>query len=276
MWLAAPFPLLSHGDLHEQIDAVTAQIAAAPENGALYLRRAELERAHEDWAPAIKDYSRAEELKADEPNIHLGRGKLLLAIGEVGKACVELDLLIEKSPAHVDARTTRARARAKAGDYAGAAADYSMAIDSATRPEPEHYLERAAALGASDPPRSAEALAGLDEGMARLGSPITLVLAAIELEIKSRHFDSALERINRAGIGAKRPEQWLVRRAEVLELAGRPAEASAAWAQALTALEALPSRHRNVQTTVELEKRIKEHLSAVKKGISTPQASRPK
>jgi tetratricopeptide (TPR) repeat protein len=260
-WLAAPLPLLAHGDLHEQIDAVSKEIAATPGNGALFLRRAELHRAHEDWAPAMADYARAEQLKADDSIIRLGRGKLFLATGEPAKACLELDPLIEKSPAHVDARATRARARVKNGEHAGAVADYSAAIDSATRPEPEHYLERAAALIATDPPRLTEALKGLDEGIARLGSPVTLVLAAVDIEIRMRHFDAALGRIDRAGAGAKRPEQWLVRRAEVLELASRPAEARAAWAQALAALEALPPRHRNVQATVDLEKRIRQHLT---------------
>ena len=92
---------------------------------------------------------------------------------------------------------------------------------------------------------------------------MTLVLAAVEIEIKSSHFDAAIERINRAGAGAKRPEQWLVRRAEVLDLAGRHADARAAWAQALTAIEALPPRHRHVPATAELEKRIRQRLTTV-------------
>ena len=133
--LAVPFRLLAHGDLHDQIDAVSKEILTAPESGALYLRRAELRRAHDEWAPALLDYARAEELKADTDIIHLGRGKLFLATGEAKKACADLDPLIEKTPMHVDARATRARARVKIGDNPGAVVDYSAAI---SRGAPRH------------------------------------------------------------------------------------------------------------------------------------------
>jgi tetratricopeptide (TPR) repeat protein len=210
----------------------------------------------------MQDYARAEELKADAGLVHLGRGKLLLVTGDAKKACAELDAVIEKTPTHVDALATRARARATMGDHQGAVSDYSAVINAAARPEPEHYIERAALLVAANPPRLEEALRGLNQGIIRLGSPITLVLAAFDIEVKSRQFDAALARINRAAVGVKRPEQWHVRRAEVLELAGRHPEAVLAWTQALAAVESLPPRHRQVESTVKLEGRIRQALSA--------------
>ena len=260
--LAAPFPLLAHGDLHGQIDEVSKAILKSPDNGALVFRRAELYRAHQEWEPAMRDYAKAEELKVDPLVVHMARGKMLFAAGKHEKACAELDFVIEKSPRHADAHATRAGARAKAGDHPGAVADYTAAIDATASPDPELYLERAAILCAATPPQLADALRGLDEGGKRLGSPVTLTLAAVDVEVRMGRFDSAVERIARARAGAARSELWHVRHAEVLELAGRQTEARAAWTQALRALESLPPRYREVQTTRDLEAKIGQHLSA--------------
>lgn len=265
LWLvgmSVPLPLMAHGDLHRQIEDVTQEILKTPDNGALFLRRAELHRTHQDWEPALADYAKAEGLKVDPAIIRLARGKLLLAAGQPEKACAELDSVIEKSPGNVDARTTRARARTKIGNYPGAAADYTAAIDAVAKPDPELYLERATVLCAATPPRLADALRGLDEGGKRLGSPVTLTLAAVDIEVRMGRFDAAVERITRARAGAARSELWHVRHAEVLELAGRQTEARTAWTQALQALESLPPRYREVQTTKDLEAKIRQHLSA--------------
>ncbi len=52
--------VLAHDGLHEQIIAVTKEIAKDPNNANLYLKRAELYRLHEEWKNSEKDYNRAE------------------------------------------------------------------------------------------------------------------------------------------------------------------------------------------------------------------------
>jgi hypothetical protein len=52
------------------------------------------------------------------------------------------------------------------------------------RPEPEIFLERAAALASSGNDHLKDALLGLNEGLAKLGSVMTLELAAYDLELK--------------------------------------------------------------------------------------------
>src|SRR5688500_347410 len=75
--LALPSAGFAHGDLHEQIEVVTRELLAAPLDGALYFRRAELRRAHEEWAEAVKDYDEAEALAVDPHAVRLGRAKAL-------------------------------------------------------------------------------------------------------------------------------------------------------------------------------------------------------
>jgi hypothetical protein len=55
----------AHGDLHEQIQAVTARRAEAPASAPLHLKRAELHRAHRQWEAALADYARVAALDPD-------------------------------------------------------------------------------------------------------------------------------------------------------------------------------------------------------------------
>ena len=260
-WIALTGLAPGHGDLHDSIVRVTRQIAAAPADPALYLQRAGLHLAHEDYPAAAADYDRAEVLKGDLNAIRLGRGRVMLAMGRFADACAALDPLIAALPDHVEAHATRARARAGRGDVDGAAADFSTAIAKSARPEPEYYLERAEALAAARPPRFDDAIRGLDEGLARLGvAVITLQLAAIDLEEKAGRIDAALARLDRIAAGAARRESWLVMKGDLLRRAQRPADARRAYADALTALAALPPRARSTQSAADLERRARRAL----------------
>lgn len=255
--LALPVAAWGHGDLHEQIDAVSRELLASPLDGALYFRRAELRRAHEEWPAALKDYDEAEALEVDPKAVRLGRAKTLQGLRRPGEARRELDWLIEHAPNHVEAFVTRARVRVALADHIGAAADFSKAIEASPAPEPEYYLERATALRSAAPPQLDEALRGLEHGLMRLGPLVTLTLAALEIEAQRSDFDAALKRIDRALLAAKRQEQWLCRRAEVLEKAGRRTEARASCQLALDAIEALPPRLRHLPATANLENQVK-------------------
>lgn len=59
--------LRGHGGLHEAIEAVSAVIARSPGDAALFLRRAELRRLHQDWQAAEADYAHALAL---QPELH--------------------------------------------------------------------------------------------------------------------------------------------------------------------------------------------------------------
>lgn len=261
VWVVAAGIVSGHGDLHESILRVTRQIADAPEDPALHVLRAGLHLAHEDHAAAAADYDRAERLGGDLAPIRLGRGKVLLAVGRPEDACAELDRLLAAEPRHVEALVTRARARAIRQDAAGAAADFSAAIDASARPEPEYYLERAEALARAVPPRLVEAIRGLDEGLARLGATvITLQLAALGMEEEAGLFEDALQRLDGIASNAPRREPWLERRGDLLRRIGRDSEAREAYAAALDALSALPPRVRATRTSVDLENRCRRAL----------------
>ena len=60
---------------------VSAQIQADPENAGLYFKRAELHRLHGELEESAADYDRVARMDSSFVAVHLGRGKLLLEIG---------------------------------------------------------------------------------------------------------------------------------------------------------------------------------------------------
>jgi tetratricopeptide (TPR) repeat protein len=262
--VAWPAAVRAHGDLHEQIQALTAEIAKDPANAMLRFRRGELHAWHEDGAAALEDFRKAEELDPSLAIVDLARGRLWLRANKPAEARAALDRFLSRHPEHADARIGRARALAKLGEHRAAADDYARALESHPDPRPEHYVERARALAASG--SAGEAVRALDEGMRRLGPAVTLQLEAIDLEVAAKQFDAALARVDGVLASVARRESWLLRRGEILRAAGREKEARESFGAALRSIEALPSRHRSTALTLELERRARVALEATDGG----------
>jgi tetratricopeptide (TPR) repeat protein len=255
-------PLGAHGDLGEQIMAVTREIGAKPRQPALYLKRGELYRALRNWDAALADYDRAASLDPRLAVVDLARGKLLLEAGRVEAALAALDRLLDRQPDLGEGLITRARVLVRLGRSAAAAEEYTRGIARVRRVLPEHYLERAEAQSACG--RVEEAIRGLDEGIGKLGPVVTLELMAIDLEVGRKRYEAALARLERITARSPRKDPWLARRGEILEKAGRRREARAAYREALAALESLSPARRNSPSAVELEKRLRAALGGNK------------
>jgi len=252
----------AHGDIHERIAALTKRIAQEPANADLYLKRGELYHAHREWDAALADYARAQELNPRLTDIDLYRGLTYLAAGRLRPAQSALDRFLATRPSHVSALIARARVRVRLGDGLTAADDFSRAI--AVQAQPELYLERARALVGAGNQHVTVALAGLDEGIARLGPLVTLQLYAIDLEMRQRRYDAALARIETLAAQSPRKETWLARKGEILEQAGRRSDARAAYTAALAALNGVPEARRSTRATVELDARVRGALHRLK------------
>jgi predicted Zn-dependent protease len=261
-WLLGVGILLSsfayaHEGLHEQIAAITAKIKRDPKNASLYLQRGELHRLHCDWSRAATDYNRAARLQPGLTIVDLARGKMLFESGRLQRSKLVLDRFLSQQPNHFEGLTTRARVLAKLGTTVDAIKDFTGAI--AQSPEPELYLERAETT-VRDGKRLDEALSGLDEGIKRLGPIVTLQLPAIELELRRQNYEGALSRLDLVAAQSERKETWLVRRGEILRLAGRDEEARAAFNAALVAIESLPPWRRQSKAVTALQVRARSAL----------------
>ncbi len=246
--------LWSHAGIDEQIARVDELIAAQPNTANLYIRRGELHRVHRDWPAAEGDFLKALALDPDLLIAEMCLGRLKLETGKPDQAKPYLDRYLKKRPTDAEALSIRGRALMALGQPLPAAEDLTRAIEGGNRePRPEQYLERARALQAAGPEYLPRAIQGLDEGRARLGDPVTLQLLAIDLEIERGGFEAALKRVDELAKQSVRQEPWLIRRATILEAAGRKGEARDSYRQALTAIETLPSARRGTKAVAQLE-----------------------
>ena len=249
----------AHEGLHEQIAAITEKIRRDPKNASLYLQRGELHRLHRDWARASADYDWAARLQPELKIVDLARGKMFFESGRLQRAKFTLDRFLHQQPGHFEGLITRARVLAKLGARSDAVKDFTRALAVSAAPEPELYLERAQVI-AGDETRVGEALSSLDEGIKRLGPLVTLQLAAIDLELRRHSYDGALTRLDLIAAQSERKETWLVRRGEILRLAGKEEEARAAFNAALVAIESLPPERRQTRTVTALQLRARSAL----------------
>jgi len=253
-------PLQAHPGIDEELARLDQQIAASPDDATLYLRRGELHRIHRDWEKAEVDYRAA--LARDE-GLHIAEfclGRLRVESGQPAAGRAILDRYLSTRPNDVDARVYRARALVALGEPLAAAEDFSRAIQASQTPRPEYFLERARALDSAGPDHVAEALQGLDDGLRTLGEPVTLELYAIDLELERRNFDAALRRLDRIASQSVRQEPWLVRKASILEAAGRLDEARSAYRQTLESLDTLPAGRRGNRAVERLEQEARQAL----------------
>jgi tetratricopeptide (TPR) repeat protein len=227
-----------------------------------------LYRLHREWERAESDYAHAARLAPGLSEVEFARGRMLFESGRARDAKAVLDRFLAREPAHVEALVTRAEVRDVLGDGSGSADDYTRAIAASAQAEPDLYIARArvlASLGASGGER---ALAGLEEGMAKLGPIVSLELCALDVEQILGRTDAALARVDRLAAASPRKETLLARRGEILERAGRLSEARDAYAAALDAIAAVPS-YRRTRDLVALETQVRTALGRVQQDHGT-------
>jgi predicted Zn-dependent protease len=252
LWVASAS---GHGEITHQIRALDAAIALAPKDAALHLRRGELHRVHRNFTAATADFVRAEALGSDPGEVALRRGRLLLEAGRAADALAPLARGVELDPENGRAWALRGRALATLGREAEAAHAFDRAIEAQRPPDPDLFLARALARRETGDLESA--LAGLDEGVARMGPLVALQEPALEIELALDRVDAALRRLDSIARQAAWPTPWQVRRAEILADAGRHAEARRVLVEARAALATRTRR------SPELESRIDRALSAL-------------
>lgn len=245
----------AHPELQIRIDAVTSDILKQPENGELYLRRAELHREHLDWPSALADYSRAEIRRADVEDVHLRRGTMYAEAGLTTDALREVDFLLGRNSQLGGIHLLRANALQSLGKFAEAADAYTSAI-ARTPDSLEAYLDRAEALIRTG--ETTAAIRGLDEGIARIGPIVNLQLKAVEYQTRLKNYDDAAARLRVMIVAAPRKEFYLLRLAEVQFAAGQLEAARSTCRDALGALQSLPARIQTLPANQELGREIRE------------------
>lgn len=248
----------AHGDLHERIAALTAQLATNQNSAELWLQRADLRRQHTEFWAAQTDLDRAAQLKPRWSSVALQQTRLAYdceifpAAEAAASKCLQLD------PENADAHILRARSLVHLQQPERALADYDAVLNrtNAAAPLPDLFLERARAQ--AEIKNFAAAVAGLDDAMRQFGETPSFALPAIEYERQRGTFTNALTRLERAEKFFDH-ESFLALRGEIKLQAGRTAEAAKDFSAALAALENFPAARR--PQSAALEQRLRAGLA---------------
>jgi tetratricopeptide (TPR) repeat protein len=274
--LLLPSRSLAHGSHDARIGAQSRLIEAAPADAQLYLDRAAVHLDRADWVAAMADIDRAAELDPDLATVHYLHGLLLWKRGWSDEAEGALNRFLAAEPENSAGFAVRARARADLRRPLDAAQDFSRAIAYQPVAGPDLYLERAQILSEAGDAYLAEALHGLEDGIAEIGPLPTLALAAVEIEVRIGRFNDAAQRLDAATRNFRVRAPWLVRRGEILEAAGRPEAAREAYQSALDEIAALPAHRRRLLAFAELRLRALESIARIEgRGTVMPGESFP-
>lgn len=118
---------------------MTKAIRKAPNNPALYLKRAELYRLHKEWQNSARDFGKARSIDPKLTIVDLGQlGKLLLDSGQFAKAKVALEIFLAKEPRSFEGNLTLARIYRQMKDISSSA---TLVCDSEShRKIPSRYI----------------------------------------------------------------------------------------------------------------------------------------
>ncbi len=255
----------AHEGLHEQLATTTRLIAEAPADARLYVRRADLYRRHGDWAAAWEDLRQAARHDESVEQLDVVRARLLLDCERLSEAREAVEQWLARRPDDGPAILLRAEIVTRCGTPAEALATWDAAL-SRIDARPDHYITRADVVLAGEGPRdelATRAVEGLDGGLQRLGPAVALVQRAVELELELGRHDAALARVDAMAARFSRHERWTVRRAEILEHAGRADEARRTYAGALAEIRALRPKQRDTRATRELTEHVERRLAAL-------------
>lgn len=254
-----------HGDAHLQIVELDRQILTNSRNPALFLRRGELHRLDGNWTNALADLDRATALDPKLDAVLLERGRIYFDAGQPEKATNFLSQYLRLHPTNAIARLTRARAFLWMTQPSKAIEDYHAAIQFSPAAGPDLFLERASAQRSLGESGLEQALAGILEGIQSHGAIVSLEMAALELEVDLKRWDAAIQRLDRMAISAPRRDRWLMRRAEILELAGRASDAQQSWKDARREFQSLPERMRMSKAGQQMDAKLTEKLGPLPK-----------
>jgi tetratricopeptide (TPR) repeat protein len=262
LWLAFPVAAAAHGPTHQAIQAISARIEGGEATASDFLARGELHRAEGEWEAAERDYRRAAQLDPSLLEVVVARAALHLDRGRPDQAKGVVDPLLSSHPDHAEALRIRAQAATALGRPLDAVRDLDHLTATVLRLTPDLYIERARLLAGCGERYLPRAVRGLDEGIARFGPIVSLQLYAVDLEMRSRQFESALKRLETLAPQFERNETLLELRGNVLAAAGREAEARQAYAAALAAIESSPPELRAGRFARELEARLRAALES--------------
>jgi len=242
--------VFGHGAYHDQLAEITREFELRPGDAELFRRRALLRVSHEDWQAALVDLEHADRLKPGTAMSDGIRGRALNLAGQWAAALAALESHLKMQPGDAESLFQRARAKHHLGKLDEAAKDYRHALLLMEPVAAERVIEVAEMIHQHEGTNSS--LAVLDEALRRLGPDPALLQMTLKLAETAELHERALAAVQSLQAQAPRPEPWMLRRAEILQQAGRADDAKAAWTSLRDHLLALPNLERGTPLLAQI------------------------
>ncbi len=266
MVLFSPYGAIAHSDLTDRIEVLNHKINHNPESLALYMERGKIFRLRGNYQYALKDFQQVAKMEPSNIEAKYQQGLVLLNMGQPQKSLSMFNHVLKTNPTHPMALVNRARVFRSAENYENATADYVHALTLLSSPKPENYIELANIYIAFGESHYDDALSVLDSARQKLGILVQLQARAIDIDLLMKNKRSALQRVDLLLTTMKRKEKWLVKKADILLLMGKQAEATDNYRMALKSIEKLPRARRNVEAIKTLEENIRQSLLDINSG----------
>lgn len=287
--LALCLPLLAqaHGDAHERLKSLDAQIRSQPDNADLRLRRGRLYMEEAHYKEARTDLEKVLALAPHQLGARYFLAEALFYGEQHAQAEQQAQLFIgAHGPQELGARSRGywliGQTRMARHQPTAAIEAYRQALQATGEPTPDQYQLFVEACRAARGPYLDEALRVLDQGLSKGGSVDLLQGMALEIELQAGRPDAALTRLERIIALKQRLPFLQTRKAEILLDAGRTTEARQAVAAARDALATVQTRKRRAtaylaldQQLAALEARLNTTASTTASMTSTTSGSTP-
>lgn len=238
-------PLTAHPDPKHTLEHLEEHLKETPDNPQLLAQKVELlmDTEHLDLARPVCD--RLLEVAPGKREFLLLEAQVTLEERDTASALEKTRAVTATNPDFAAGWKFLSRVEEESGNREAAIAAMLHSLSVNPKPAPSDVLTCAAWLRERAKPGDIEtAISEIDKGLAKLGVLSGLHYQAIELELPLGHYDSALRRIDALTARFRPSADLSLRRAEILEKAGRYDEAAAACDSALALMDALPASRK--------------------------------
>lgn len=252
-------PASSHTDIELQIKSLDEQIQTVSNNGELYLKRAELHRRHLSWNEALVDFKNAEQHGISPDSLYFFRGRLYQESNQENLALQYLTAAIESYPNHFEAYIERSKLPSRA--ILEAVKDLDKAISLLEKPSPDLYLNRAKFLANAGPENFERLMKGLQDGVNKLGSIVSLLEFAIKHCMSEQNWIMAQQQIEQLPSLLRQSPKWLYIEGQIQGHLNNSDHAKKLYQEALDKIANLPKARSNSSAMLQLKSEIQTALN---------------
>lgn len=191
--------------------------------------------------------------------VHFEVADMAYRRGQLPEALVLCTGFLDEHPKHAPAWALLAGIHAATNDYDQALTALDVHLRETTRPVPGRYLQRASWMETAGR-EPTEIIAGLEEGVKRLGPLPQLHMAMLERHRRAKNPAAAIQVLAALEAGAGSNPKWMVLRGNLYLEAGNRSAAATAFQQAQAAISALPARRQRVPAFRDLNNQAIEGL----------------